>query len=117
MNVSMASGLAALAGEGGLGFGQLVAAQANHGPARPLSIEVGGVGLFDHIKGIGPVLNPQRDADVGVRPDVVVEDAGGPLGAPRGRFVGRGEGLRPRLIDTGGGHQVRAASNPGGAPR
>ena len=48
-------------------------------PARPLSRERGREIVADDVDPVGPVVDPQREPQVGVRPDVVVDHPGGPL--------------------------------------
>ena len=50
------------------------------GAARPVAADLRRGALVDHVDGVGDVLHAQRDPQVRVGPDVVVDDARGTLG-------------------------------------
>ena len=64
----------------GLERHQLVRAEAHHRPAGCSARQVCGRRITDHVDRIGGVVQPERDAQVGVGADVVADDAVGPLG-------------------------------------
>ena len=67
-------------GIGGLERGEPPGPALGHGPARQGRVEVGGRGRADHVRAVVLVGHPQGQAQVGVRPQVVLDDASRALG-------------------------------------
>ena len=62
-------------GVGDLEHDQLVGAESQHGSAGRTGWESSRQGIADHIVCVGAILEPERDPQVGVGPDVIGDDA------------------------------------------